>query len=92
MVQVLLPQPSKKKLMKKETKRTINEYRFQLNIIGLGVDEDEALTWALQQLGERNSDVLEGEIVFELIEETDEGLESEVLVKPDEWVTVIPEA
>jgi|TARA_R100000329_G_C7421704_1_gene148170 hypothetical protein len=78
--------------MKKETKRTINEYRFQLNIIGLGVDEDEALTWALQQLGERNSDVLEGEIVFELIEETDEGLESEVLVKPDEWVTVIPEA
>ena len=53
--------------MKKETKRTINEYRFQLNIIGLGVDEDEALTWALQQLGERNSDVLEGEIVFELI-------------------------
>ena len=78
--------------MKKETKRTINEYRFQLNIIGLGVDEDEALTWVLQQLGERNSDVLEGEIVFELIEETDEGLESEVLVKPDEWVTVIPEA
>ena len=78
--------------MKKETKRTINEYRFQLNIIGLGVDEDEALTWALQQLGERNSDVLEGEIVFELIEETDEGLESEVLVKPDEWVAVIPEA
>tara|TARA_R100000234_G_scaffold119989_2_gene104710 strand:- start:2862 stop:3098 length:237 start_codon:yes stop_codon:yes gene_type:complete len=78
--------------MKKETKRTINEYRFQLNIIGLGVDEDEALTWALQQLGERNSDVLEGEIVFELIEETDEYLESEVLVKPDEWVTVIPEA
>lgn len=78
--------------MKKETKRTINEYRFQLNIIGLGVDEDEALTWALQQLGERNSDVLEGEIVFELVEETDEYLESEVLVKPDEWVTVIPEA
>ena len=78
--------------MKKETKRTINEYRFQLNIIGLGVDEDEALTWALQQLGESNSDVLEGEIVFELIEETDEGLEAEVLVKPDEWVTVIPEA
>ena len=78
--------------MKKETKRTINEYRFQLNIIGLGVDEDEALTWALQQLGERNSDVLEGEIVFEMVEETDEYLEYEVLVKPDEWVTVIPEA
>ena len=78
--------------MKKLTKKKINEYRFQLNIIGLGEDEYEALTWALQQLGERNGDVLEGEIVFEMVEESDQYLESDSAAKPDDWVTVIPEA
>ena len=64
----------------------MNEYRFQLQIIGVGEDEDDALNWALQQLGKKNTDVLEGEIVDE------EYFDSDTSIKPDEWVTVIPEA
>tara|TARA_R110000824_G_scaffold67977_4_gene176089 strand:+ start:3608 stop:3838 length:231 start_codon:yes stop_codon:yes gene_type:complete len=75
----------------KTTKKRMNEYRFQLQIIGLGEDEDEALNWALQQLGEKNTDVLEGEIVFEMIGD-EEYFDSDTSIKPDEWVTVIPEA
>jgi len=69
----------------------MNEYRFQLQIIGVGEDEDDALNWALQQLGKKNIGVLEGEIVFEMI--GDEGhCDSDASIKPGEWVTVIPEA
>mgnify|MGYP003625984299 FL=1 len=68
----------------------MNEYLFQLQVIGLGADEDDALHWALQQLGKKNTDVLQGEIVYEMVEDK-EQLDSDAMIKPDDWLTVTPE-
>ena len=82
--------------MKSDKYDEVNEYRFELKLVGLGTNADKALKWAVEQLNNLNTEVVDGEIVYEEIEKTYDSREfdeeQEVLVKPDEWLSVIPEA
>tara|TARA_R110002012_G_scaffold262866_3_gene445246 strand:+ start:1886 stop:2122 length:237 start_codon:yes stop_codon:yes gene_type:complete len=76
-------------------RKEVNEYRFELCLIGLGEDADDALQWAVEQLNNRNTEVVDGEIVYQEVASPYDSKEIEeetVLVKPEEWLTVIPEA
>lgn len=82
--------------MKSDKYDEVNEYRFELKLVGLGTNADMALKWAIEQLHNLNTEVVDGEIVYEEIEKTYDSREfdeqEEILVKPDEWLSVIPEA
>lgn len=67
----------------------IKQYRFQIPLRGIGRDVDEALGWVLDRMSDGDRDVVDGEIVYQVLDEEEEQPTMEIA--PDEWVAVLPE-
>ena len=69
----------------------IKQYRFQIPLRGIGRDVDEALGWVLDRISDGDKCVVDGEIVYQVLDEEEKEEQPTMEIAPDEWVAVLPE-